>query len=1582
MKTKFRVLSVIMTVAMILSSLVIVVPTSVSAATTDANLWTDYAAAAFAGGKGTSDEPYQIANAEQLALLAKLVNTMAKDDTNNGGKRYRELHYLVTADIDATAHQWVPIANVYQDDSATATLNGDATAGVYIRFNGTFDGGNHTITTVINDKTNQAGSTSNAYSGSAMGGLFGAMKEKAVVKNVRLNHTVALAALPKTGVNFYGGLSGIIFGSEIQNCHVTLNATGNIAQSVTMGGFTGYTNSTDTTFENCTVSGTVNATTATYAANAVTKLGNLTFGGFIGRANANGTSQYIKNCANYLNVTVSGGIHVDTLGGLIGIVQGTKNDKFNITNFVNAGSVTFNPASNTNLPCLKLGGLIGSTTATLENIYVDGFVNICDWKFFALNNSQNAGVGNLIGNCNSPENTVISVANAYSVNQEIVDVYNYTGTATLGETTMEADKTYDGVLANFTLDTLVEGTTTKISMPKAAYAVLDAVSDVTVGRGTASIATYAEDSNGNVVFTVDAVDGIAFVKLAFADAKTFTLNANWSLFGVKPAKGTGAETDPYIITTPAELAYITAIWKNYANKNLAYEYWKLGADIDLSGKEWYSIGAYEVYFAKKDLRFQGKLDGAGKTISNLTMTTLTPGNVPTGLFGATKSATQICNLNLTGSINKTISVSSHIAGIGMVVGGFASGTTVIDNVHVNADIDVSFSGFNQPHVAGFVSYGNNVVIKNSTMSGSINLTAKSNHQPIAAGFIANTAGDDEINGCVNYADVYVTAGTSNSFAGGFVGITSGTPSVDYANHIEIYNCVNYGDVTMAGTPNNQRLGGIIGQVNRGGKASVLINGCANFGTISIAEGVTLGGSSGVNDLVGWNEANGQTIRTDIPYALTIANVLNLKEAVTENVYSLKNLGYKVYTIDPANPDDRTKDFAVTKAGNGAQAFTGEEYYFEVNTVEKNNVATISASKIALDIFVGANYKMELVYNGKTISNLSAATASANGLAYEWTISGEDYKAGATATLKVTDPLGAASAIKAGKGTWAGLYAATELVDADEDGYYDISSGADFGLVARLVNKASTNATYRAIKMELVNDIDLGDAEFETISQSHNGNYRFDGALIGTKADGGSYTISNLRLTNDSYVYTKAMFGQTNGTFKDINFRSPKVGNSGITVDTNVPTAAVLAGSLYGANGIDNVHVYDLDYTIMGACQYYGGLVGYLGNANAYVRNSSVQGVIKGVRGANTYNIGGIASRARYGTIENCHTDIKFDLDFGVISGGGAVGAIVGQIDGDNNTEKSTIINNTSTGSIHVDITGSDAKGGWMALSGIVGRTATKGQHVITGNATDVVFSYTNKGTDQIVSGAVLGVNYAHVSDGTNAAVLPVVSDNYSLTGTKLIGQANETLDTTDNTVWTVGVTTDEKAAVRIDKNALENSGLRFDSYINTALYNAMKADTNVTVEIGTLSAPPALFASFTAEQLDKQGIAVKVPYMVEDYAAAGNGVGGFAAVSGENSYFTGAITGIKDYSMKFTAVAYVTVTINGTDFTFYADYANEEDRSRSIYEVADLAYKDRLAAAGVSDKGIEYYTYVAEDGNYSCYSLAQLAILKAYLGLA
>ena len=108
-----------------------------SAGTQAQNVWDGTVATAFAGGSGTAEDPYQIANGAQLAKLAQDVN---------GGNNYAGTYFVLTADIllndtegwenwnESTEglNSWTPIGSGSQPFTGTLDGAGHSVSGIYI----------------------------------------------------------------------------------------------------------------------------------------------------------------------------------------------------------------------------------------------------------------------------------------------------------------------------------------------------------------------------------------------------------------------------------------------------------------------------------------------------------------------------------------------------------------------------------------------------------------------------------------------------------------------------------------------------------------------------------------------------------------------------------------------------------------------------------------------------------------------------------------------------------------------------------------------------------------------------------------------------------------------------------------------------------------------------------------------------------------------------------------------------------------------------------------------------------------------------------------------------------------------------------------------------------------------------------------------------------------------------------------------------------------------------------------------------------------------------------------------------------
>ncbi|MBR5081648.1 MAG: T9SS type A sorting domain-containing protein [Bacteroidales bacterium] len=209
--------------------------------------WNGSVADAYDGGDGTPENPYQIATAEQLALLSQ--------QTNNGTGG--DASYILTSDIilnDGDSLLWTPIGNVGS-------------------FVGIFDGNNHIISGLYED-------------GNKISGLF-ASTENAVIKNTVLEKATVLEY---EQAYVYSAIGGILVGkaknTHILNCSV--DGMIEVFSAKPSGGLVGQceVDVNDTVF----IKDCVN-----YA--SVTE--NECTGGMVGKTIVNNGNLVVDNCANH-----------------------------------------------------------------------------------------------------------------------------------------------------------------------------------------------------------------------------------------------------------------------------------------------------------------------------------------------------------------------------------------------------------------------------------------------------------------------------------------------------------------------------------------------------------------------------------------------------------------------------------------------------------------------------------------------------------------------------------------------------------------------------------------------------------------------------------------------------------------------------------------------------------------------------------------------------------------------------------------------------------------------------------------------------------------------------------------------------------------------------------------------------------------------------------------------------------------------------------------------------------------------------------------------------------------------------------
>ena len=283
-------------------------------------------AEAFAGGSGTAEDPFQIANAQQLALLAKVTNQEYDFDHLDERDLYRYGYYVLTADIalndtsnfanwesEPPAYVWDPIGAASKDIERG-----------YADFRGVFDGQGHTISGLyslsarLHDKEDTAG------------GLFGDA-DRAQIRNVNITDSMLIASEMQNADLLVGES---IF-SVIENCHVSGRLiVNNVAYS---GGVAGKV--FGDVFTDCSFSGSIVAENEHTCANV---------GGVCGDLHSTG-----ERLVNYASIEVRNSPVMWECGGVVGSVsQAVLRDS------VNNGDITVYGQSK------SIGGVCGTVAAS------------------------------------------------------------------------------------------------------------------------------------------------------------------------------------------------------------------------------------------------------------------------------------------------------------------------------------------------------------------------------------------------------------------------------------------------------------------------------------------------------------------------------------------------------------------------------------------------------------------------------------------------------------------------------------------------------------------------------------------------------------------------------------------------------------------------------------------------------------------------------------------------------------------------------------------------------------------------------------------------------------------------------------------------------------------------------------------------------------------------------------------------------------------------------------------------------------------------------------------------------------------
>jgi len=298
-------------------------------------------------------------------------------------------------------------------------------------------------------------------------------------------------------------------------------------------------------------------------------------------------------------------------------------------------------------------------------------------------------------------------------------------------------------------------------------------------------------------------------KIKSGALNTIVLGAEGWAEGSHYASGKGTAERPWVIETVDQLLFVKDDLLSGATR-----YFKLGADLDMTGVEWTPLNCEEPFDKGVDF------DGNGHTISNFSCSAA---KYP-GFFGVLYGS--VHDLNFAGA--KITSTENTAAGVVAGYCGSKEKHGKMINVHVTGTVTNSgvYAG-----TGGLAGKGNGadadyIAIDGCSFEGEVSHTGGKNG---VAGIIG-VPGNMQIRRCHVNAKISSNA----NLVGGIAGYEAGT--------IAINDCWSEGEIH-----GNQRVGGIMGCIT---KNNTTIRNC--FSTSAISAGFVLGGIAGHASLDKWS----------------------------------------------------------------------------------------------------------------------------------------------------------------------------------------------------------------------------------------------------------------------------------------------------------------------------------------------------------------------------------------------------------------------------------------------------------------------------------------------------------------------------------------------------------------------------------------------------------------------------------------------------------------------------------------------------------------------------------------------------------
>ena len=767
--------------------------------------------------------------------------------------------------------------------------------------------------------------------------------------------------------------------------------------------------------------------------------------------------------------------------------------------------------------------------------------------------------------------------------------------------------------------------------------------------------------------------------------------------------GDGTESNPYLITTAAELAQL-ATYVNAGNEAFNACHYKLGAHIDLSdyqsGQGWTTIGITE------NNCFRGVFDGNNKKVTGLKINAFSQVNV--GLFGYVGNG-KIINLGIENAEVRGLYSISSCAGI---VTGYLKNSTAT-NCYSTGTVSAN-STSNWADAGGFAGIILESTVSNCYSTGTVSANSSSN--AYGGGFVGLMGSNSTVSNC--YSSGTVSANCSyDAFVGGFVG------NINYGSTLS--NCYSTATANANSIYSYAVSGGIAGYITSSLLANCYATGkisAKSVHYISIAGGVAgysealnISHCVAINPVVLCPDGTNQSYGRVVGYNCGTANS-NLGFADMYN-----NYGNEWLNIGEENLDGETiSKQQILADGTLGNRFTADNGWSTQNGklpsfgapaelpdfMTEPTVVNITVSPTKVYMKQGTTQSFEapvFVYNNAptSVTWSVAGGVSGTGITQNGELTVAHNETAMSLTVMATSTFD--NTIKG----IATVYVSLVITTAEQ-----------LAQVATQVNLG--NSDYNFGYFILGNDIDLSNYQNGS-GWTPIGNE--DNVFMGI-FDGNHKKITGLRINTTAHSYV-GLFGYVyHGSIKNLGIENADI-YRGNTANNNFAYAGILAGSIYGGGVSDCYATGTVSSNSTGASRtaYAGGMAGIIYGST----------ITNCYSGGNIYaycpyyaEAGGLAGEMQSSTISNCYSTASVTVHANNFT---AAGGVAGDL------LYSAISNCYATGSVSTSNSNSRAGGiaGQLYISTVSNCAALNPSITSQGQYGRVVGSFEGYGAGTVIS---------------------------------------------------------------------------------------------------------------------------------------------------------------------------------------------------------------------------------------------------------